>query len=483
MSQNASTAESSNTNPFVYVVAAISALGGLLFGYDTGIIASALIFISKAFGLSSFAKEVVVSAILVGAIVGAILGGLLADRFGRRRIVITVAIIFAIGAVWAALSPSVGSLVASRFVLGLSVGGASSMVPVYIAELAPAKIRGGLVVLFQLMVAIGELISYLVGYALAGPGGWRWMFALAVIPAAILLVGMLFLPESPRWLMKRGLTDAARSVLRRVRSDEKSVEDEINDIREVERQEEAGSWRDLRRPWVRPALVVGLGIAMFSQITGINAMVYYAPTILSSAGFGNSVALLTGVGVGALLVIGAAAGTLLVDRIGRRNILLFLLPGAALSMGVLGLAFLAPDRTGTVGWIVVISLLAYIAFNGASIQVCVWLIPSEIFPLSVRGPAMSLSTVFVWGFDLLVALTALSLIKAIGTTSVFWLYGLMNLVCWVFVYFLLPEPKGHSLEEIEIALHQRGRFKTNLETMSAVNAPGVGKEGESRAEV
>ncbi|MFC7344166.1 sugar porter family MFS transporter [Saccharopolyspora griseoalba] len=454
-------------NPIIYAIAAISALGGLLFGYDTGIISSALLLISDEFELSAQMKELVTSMILVGAIVGALAAGALADRFGRRRVLFAVAVVFALGAIAAAIAPDVGSLILARFVLGLSVGGASGMVPVYIAELAPARIRGGLMVFFQLMVAVGQLISYLVGYGLADHGGWRWMFALAAIPAVVLYLGMLFLPESPRWLIKRGRPDDARGVLRRVRGEHEEIEGELAEIREVETAEGGGGWGELRRPWVRPALLVGLGIAMFSQITGINAMVYYAPTMLSDAGFGDSSAMLTGIGVGVALVVSAGLGTLLVDRVGRRKILLWLLPGSAASMAVLALAFLPAQLSPTTQWLVVVGLISYIAFNGGSIQVVVWLIGPEVFPLSVRGLAMSLASVAVWAFDLLIALTALSTIEAIGRTGLFATYAVMNVLCWLFVYHLVPETKGRGLEEIERALQSEGRFRDNLESAPA----------------
>jgi len=451
--------------PLVYAVAAISALGGLLFGYDTGIISSALLFLSRDFGLSPREQEVVVSAILVGAMVGALGGGALSNRFGRRRIVMAVAVVFAVGAVGAALAPGTASLVAARFVLGLSVGGASAMVPVYIAEMAPPRIRGRLMVLFQLMVAIGQLIAYVCGYLLAGSGGWRWMFALAVVPAAVLLVGMTRLPESPRWLVEAGHADRARAVLARLRRPEDDVDAEIAEIHALQDRLPSNPWRELRRGWLRPALVAALGIAMFSQLTGINAVVYYAPTVLTDAGFGDSVALLTGIGIGVMLVAAGIAGTLLVDRIGRRRILLLLMPGSALAMGVLAVAFLPQHVSVTQQWVIVAALFAYIGLNGVSMQSVVWLLGPEILPLAVRGPATSLAALTLWGFDLLIAITALTMVNSIGRTATFGIYAVMNVLCVVFVARYVPEPKGRSLEQIEQALRRPGRFARELEDL------------------
>ncbi|WP_432543272.1 sugar porter family MFS transporter [Kineococcus sp. SYSU DK002] len=442
----------------VLAVAATSALGGLLFGYDTGIIASALLFLSRDFGLSPREQEIVVSAILVGAMVGALGGGALSNRFGRRRIVMAVAVVFGLGAVAAALAPGTGSLIAARFVLGLAVGGASAMVPVYIAEMSPPAIRGRLMVLFQLMVAIGQLTAYVCGYLLAGSGGWRWMFALAVVPAVVLAVGMTRLPESPRWLVEAGRTGEARRVLATLRRPEDDVDGEIADIRAVQDRLPSNPWRELRRGWIRPALVAALGIAMFSQLTGINAVVYYAPTVLTDAGFGDSVALLTGIGIGVVLVAAGIAGTLLVDRVGRRRILLLLMPGSALAMGVLALSFLPEQTSVTQQWVIVGALFAYIGLNGVSMQSVVWLLGPEILPLAVRGPATSLAALTLWGFDLLIAVTALTAVNSIGRTATFGIYALMNVLCIAFVARYVPEPKGRSLEQIEQALRGPGRF-------------------------
>ncbi|AYA15278.1 sugar porter family MFS transporter [Streptomyces alfalfae] len=449
----------------VYAVAAVSALGGLLFGYDTGIISGALLHLRDDLDLSSREQEVVVSVILLGAMAGALVSGRTAVRHGRRKVVVAVAVIFAVGAVAAAVAPDVATLIAARFVLGLAVGGASNMVPVYIAELAPAAVRGRLMVLFQLMVAIGQLIAYLCGWALAGSGGWRVMFALAVIPAVALAVGMLFLPESPRWLIEQHRADDALRTLRRLRPTGADVAAEAAEVTAVTRNAPAdgGSWGQLRQRWLRPALLIAVGIAAFSQLTGINAIVYYAPTILDDAGFGDSVALLTGIGIGAMLVVAGVVGAIAVDKAGRRRTMLWFLPGSALAMAVLALAFATPAESAAQRWTVIISLFAYILFNGVGMQAVVWLIGPEVLPLSVRGPATSLATLSVWGFDLLIAMTALTAINTIGRSGTFLFYALMNVACVVFVAAKVPETKGRSLESIERALRDPLPFRRALE--------------------
>ncbi|MGW6061660.1 sugar porter family MFS transporter [Streptomyces sp. NPDC055189] len=449
----------------VYAVAAVSALGGLLFGYDTGIISGALLHLRDDLDLSSREQEIVVSVILLGAMVGALVSGRTAVRHGRRKVVATVAVIFAVGAVAAALAPDVTTLIAARFVLGLAVGGASNMVPVYIAELAPAAVRGRLMVLFQLMVAIGQLIAYLCGWALSGNGDWRVMFALAVIPAVALAAGMMFLPESPRWLIAQNRTEDAVRTLRRLRPAGADVTAEAAEIAAVTTNatSEGGNWRQLRQRWLRPALLIAVGIAAFSQLTGINAIVYYAPTILNDAGFGDSVSLLTGIGIGAMLVVAGVVGAIAVDKAGRRRTMLWFLPGSALAMGVLALAFSTSTESAAQRWTVIISLFAYILFNGVGMQAVVWLIGPEILPLSVRGSATSLATLSLWGFDLLIAMTALTAINAIGRSGTFLFYALMNVACIIFVALKVPETKGKSLESIEQALHSPLGFRRALE--------------------
>src|SRR6266852_1053421 len=270
---------------FVYIAALFAALGGLLFGYDTGVISGALIFIKREFGLTTAAEEIVVSGVLLGATLGAIAGGKAADLFGRRRVLLVTAAIFGIGALGSAVAPSPTVLIASRIVLGLAIGLASTNVPVYLSEVAPPHARGWVVSLFQLAVTIGIVVAYLTDYAFAGIEGWRWMLSLAVVPALVFGTGMFFLPETPRWLIHRGQHEVAHRVLVRIRG-VADVNIEIDEIKaSLAQQTESGHWTDLLRRQVRPALVVGLGLAIFQQITGINTVIYYAPKILQATEF------------------------------------------------------------------------------------------------------------------------------------------------------------------------------------------------------
>ncbi|QUQ65731.1 sugar porter family MFS transporter [Kutzneria sp. CA-103260] len=445
-------------NRSLLVIAAVSSLGGLLFGYDTGIISGALPTIAGQFRLADTGQQLITSAIIVGAIAGASSSGRMSDGIGRRRAIIVAAAVFAAGAALAAVTPEVWTLGIARLVLGFAVGLAAQAVPVYVAELASPARRGGLVVLFQLAITVGILAAYLSGYAL--DDGWRWMFGLGLAPAVALLLGMLALPESPRWLFTHGHPEAARKVLTRIRPDAAAVEAEIADLAAVpdgHRPDAAtipqGSLAALRARWLRPALVAGLGLAIASQVTGINAIIYYAPTILGDAGFGRDAAMLTTVGVGVVNFLMVAIGVRLVDRLGRRRLLLTLLPVAVLCLAALAtVLMIQPAPQGPARWVVILGVLGYIAGNGGSLSVVVWLAGPEMYPFEVRSVAVATSTLAVWVFDLLVSLTTLSLTSALGTTGTFWLFAVVNALAFLFVLRFVPETRGRSLEDIENAL-------------------------------
>ncbi len=436
------------TGQFVYAAAAISALGGLLFGYDVGVISGAILFIKDEFALSAGMEEVVVSAVLLGSLVGAMAGGSLADRLGRRSILVVSAVVFGIGAIAAALAPETTTLIAARVIAGAAIGIASFVAPLYISEIAPVAIRGKLVAINQVALTSGIVISYLVDYAFAGTHAWRWMFALAAIPAAAFGVGLAFIPDSPRWLVARGRVDDARAVLRRIRQ-ANVVEGELREIQHSASRQQ-GHWSELLGPRLRPAMIVGIGLAIAQQVTGINTVIYYAPTIFGFAGLSLvPTAILASVGVGMVNVVMTVVAMLLIDRVGRRPLLLVSLAGMAVALAVLGLAFALPQLSGNLGWIAVTSLMVYVGSFAVGLGPVFWLVLSEIYPLRVRGRAMSVGTVANWGTNLLVALTFLTLTQVLGRPATFWLYAVISVAAWLFAFFLVPETKGRSLEQIE----------------------------------
>lgn len=433
---------------FVYIAAAISALGGMLFGYDTGVISSAILFIKKEFTLGARTEEITVSAVLVGAVIGAAIAGKLADSLGRRKVIIIAAIIFALGSLSTSIAPNDVLLIVGRIIVGLAIGAASFTAPMYISEVSPAKIRGELVSLNQLAVTVGIVCSYLVGYFLAKAGNWRGMLALAAIPSSVLGIGMFLMPASPRWLISHNNIDRARAVLQRIRRTT-DVGNELQDI-QTSIGQQGGGWVELMKPFIRPALIVGIGLAVFQQVTGINTVIYYAPTIFQFAGFKSaSSAILATLGVGIVNVFMTMVAMQLLDRVGRRPLLLIGLTGMAGSLAILGFAFHLTDLSGVMGIIAAISLMVYVGSFAIGMGPVFWLLISEIYPLKVRGLAMSVATVFNWGANLVVGITFLTLIKFAGRPGTFWLFAVLAVATWIFTWFLVPETKGKTLEQIE----------------------------------
>jgi sugar porter (SP) family MFS transporter len=435
-------------------MAATAALGGLLFGYDTGIISGALLFIREEFALSDAAQQTVVGSLLFGAVLGALIAGPLTDRTGRRTTILAAAVVFALGSVAAALATGTGTLVVARFALGVAIGSAAASVPVYIAEVSPPRVRGRLVSLQQFAITLGILVSYVIGYLLSFADAWRWMLALGAVPAVILFVGMLVLPESPRWLISRHRYEEARSVLVRTADPDENIDEEIEQIKHQE-EEETGTYRELFSPALRPALTVGVGIAFFNPMVGVNAVIYYAPTILERAGLGTSAALLSTVVIGLVNSIVTAAALLSIDRFGRRPLLLIGMSGVVASLFVLGAAYLLPGQTGLVGLILVVGLMVYIASFAASLGLGIWLLNSEVYPVKVRGKGSSMGSLTHWVLDLIIASSVLTLINTITATGMFWLYGLFGIIGILFVYRIVPETKGRTLEEVDAELMQR----------------------------
>jgi sugar porter (SP) family MFS transporter len=452
--------------PFLFAVALIAALGGFLFGYDTGVISGALLYIKGSLHASSFQQEAIVGSLLIGAAVGAVISGYLADAISRRWTKVLSGSVYTLGALACAFSQSPNQLIGARFVLGLSVGTASFVSPMYLAELAPKRIRGGLVSFNQLMIVSGILAAYIVNFALKGIGSdnWRWMLGLGAVPGLALAIGMTLMPYSPRWLAERGREDEARDVLERTHKQE-DVDEELESIKRIASEE--GHLRDLLGASVRPMLVVGLGLAIFQQIVGINTIIYYAPTILSFTGSSASSAIGQTVVIGVTNLIFTIVAILLLDRLGRRVFLIAGTIGLTAALVVLGAFFASGTLRADASTLALIALVVYIASFAMGLGPVFWLMIAEIFPLEIRGPAMAVCTVANWLFNFIVSFTFLSLTSVIGKQWTFWLYAAIGVMAIAFVARRVPETKGRSLEQIQQDLTKPRRGRRGGELRSA----------------
>ncbi len=437
----------SGRNRFVLRLALVAALGGFLFGYDTGVISGALPFISKRVGGGEFNEQAYVGSLLVGAVLGAILSGYAADAISRRRTKIVSGCVYVLGALGSALSQTPAELIAARAVLGLAVGTASFVAPMYISELAPKRIRGGVTSFNQLMIVSGIFVAYIVNWALKDASeNWRWMLGLGAVPGLALAVGMYFQPFSPRWLVEKGRDEEALETLKRARGSDEEAEQELKEIKEDAAEE--GGVRDLVGPQVRPLVLLGLVLAVAQQLIGVNTVIYYAPTILKFTGLSTSSAITQALSVGITNVVFTIVAILLLDRVGRRALLIVGTVGCIGSLAMLGVFFASHGLQHSASWVALVCLIVYIASFAVGLGPVFWLMISEIFPLRVRSPAMSVSTVGNWATNFVVSSFFLSLVGAISREGAFWLYGGFGLVSLVFFLFRLPETKGRSLEEI-----------------------------------
>jgi len=431
------------------IISSVAAIGGLLFGYDTGVISGAILYIKQTYTLTTGQEELIISMVSLGAIFGAILGGPLCDRLGRKKIVLSSSIVFVVGAIGLSLSGSVNEIIVWRFLIGFAIGISSATAPLYIAELAPRQIRGALVTINQLFITIGILASYLIGLLFVETQSWRTMFAIAAIPAALQFLVMVFFPESPRYLTNIGKKEKALAILKRYRGTEEDAVLEISHIEKMINQKKA-RWSELLSKRVRPALLVGVGVTVIQQITGINTIIYYAPTIFKFAGFtSDKAALLATTWVGIVNVLMTFVAIYLLDKVGRKPLLLFGLGGMVVSLIVLGIGF---HQTVSVGFMAVIALICLFAYIGSfaySLGPIGWLLNSEIYPLHIRGKGMGVATCANWASNFIVTATFLNLINLLGKAGTFWLYGLIGFLGLLFIWRKVPETKGKSLEEIE----------------------------------
>ncbi|MAU81707.1 sugar porter family MFS transporter [Gordonia sp. Z-3] len=441
---------------FLTKLTVIATLGGLLFGYDTGVISGALLYMKDDLALNSFTEAIVVSSLLFpGAAFGALFGGRIADRLGRKRTLLVCGAIFLLGALGCALAPTVTAMVAARILLGFGVGAAAVTCPLYLAEMAPADRRGRMVTINELMIVTGQMLAFatnaLLDHVIDDPHVWRVMLAVAAIPAVALLIGMLALPDSPRWYALKGRMDDARTVLGRSRTPAEAAAEFDIIVGHTHHMLSANRTplsviRDV--PWIRRIVLIGCGLAIVQQATGINTVNYYAPTILEQSGLGVSAALVATIAVGVTSVVTTIIGIILLGYIGRRAMLLTGFAGVAASQAALAATFLLPEST-TRSYVILACMVAFVAFVQMFIGTCVWLLLSEIFPLSVRGFAMGIAVFVLWCTNALISFVFPLLNSALGSTGTFALFVLVNIASWLFVFRTVPETKGTTLEELE----------------------------------
>jgi sugar porter (SP) family MFS transporter len=458
----------------VAVIATVAATGGLLFGFDTGVISGAIPFFQKAFNIGNDWVEIITTAGLVGAVIGAMSSGRIVDIVGRKKVILAAGIIFIIGAIWSGSSTSAVMLMFARFFLGIAIGISSFTAPLYIAEISPTKSRGTLVSMFQLLITIGIMVSYLSDSAFTVPDSdpgfaeaWRPMFYVGVIPAIIMFTGMLFLPETPRWLISKGYEAKCRQVLEKV-EEPHLVEEVISKMKEdieADRRNKV-NWKMIFQKWLKVPLLIATGIMFVQQFTGINTIIYYSPKIFLMSGFADArAAVWASVSVGVVNVLFTIISLFMIDRLGRRKLYFIGLTGMIIALGALGILFVDQESlTVSLKWVTISLVWVYIAFFAISLGPLGWLIISEVFPLSVRGIGSSIGALSNWLFNAVVAFTFFKIVRLLtlpGTEIIqdgnnlgnpagaFFLYALVGIAGLVWGYFYIPETKHITLEKIE----------------------------------
>jgi sugar porter (SP) family MFS transporter len=436
---------------FILRISSIAALGGVLYGYDMGIIAAAAIFVKRSFALSTLAEELVVSIVLIGAMTGAIVGGAGADRIGRRATLVWAAGIFIVGSLLAPLARNVTMLIVARAIIGLGIGLTSVTAPVYVSELAPPQSRGMLIGLYQFALTVGIALADLVGYLLATQQAWRLMFGLAVVPTVLFLTVILTVPESPRWLFAHHREKDAQAVLLSY-TDPAGTQQFLADIQQGLKAPVEQKWSALWSSSVRGSLFVAVGMTVLQQVTGINTIIYYGPQIFALAGTAtHSSAILATFAVAIVNVIGTVVGISLVDRVGRKPLLYVGVTGMTVALFALSYAFnhsLALGRS--LPAIAIVCLMIYIACFAFSLGAIAWILVAEVFPLRVRGRGVAAGTLGSGISNFIVSVTFLSLIEAIGSARTFAIYAAMSIVTLLFVRFVVPETCGRDLESISL---------------------------------
>ncbi|WAH96226.1 sugar porter family MFS transporter [Arthrobacter sp. MMS18-M83] len=438
-------------------VALTATFGGLLFGYDTGVINGALQPMTAALGLTPITEGIVTSSLLFGAAAGAIGGGRLSDVWGRRKTIILLALMFLVGTLSCVFSPNFEVMVLGRIILGLAVGGASTVVPVFLAELAPYEIRGSLAGRNELMIVIGQLAAFVLNAIIGNVWGefggvWRIMLAVAALPALALFFGMLRMPESPRWLISQGRSQEALAVLTSIRSPERAAA-ELADVRHLADEEKEikwSGWSALRSKWLLRILLVGIGLGVAQQLTGINSIMYYGQSVLVEAGFSSSAALVANIAPGVIAVIGGLTALRLMQTMNRRRTLLTGFALTTVCHFLIGIASIAlPIGNPARPFVILFLVVAFVGSVQTFLNIAVWVMLSEIFPLHIRGFAIGVSVFCLWIANAFLGLYFPILVAAVGITGSFFLFGVVGLLALVFIYTQVPETRGRTLEALE----------------------------------
>ncbi len=442
--------KSQTTIGYLLPICSVAALGGFLFGYDTAVVSGAIGFLTKHLRLTAGLTGWAASSLIVGCMAGAALGGPIGDRFGRKPSLIFCAVLFALSSLASALADSLAAFAWARFVGGLAIGASSILSPLYIAEIAPERIRGTLVTLYQLAIVTGILVVFFVNLQIQRLGddawntttGWRWMFASLAAPSLLFAACLLAVPESPRWLIKSGRMSQARHILERIGGTENAGR-EIAQIEEALRQEE-GRWSELFTTGYRRSLAIGALLAVFGQFSGINAIMYYAPEIFKAAGAGTDSAFLQTVIVGAVNFGFTFVAIWLVDKAGRKPLLIAGTAVQVVTLGLVGATF----HAGRTDLLVLFSILGFTAAFAVGMGPIPWIVNAEIFPTKLRGRAMSVAIFCLWAADWLVTQTFPMLRAGVGPAITFGVYAAFSLLSTLFVIAFVPETKGRTLEEI-----------------------------------
>ncbi|WP_144588933.1 sugar porter family MFS transporter [Brevibacterium casei] len=438
------------------IIAVVATFGGLLFGYDTGVVNGALEPLTQDFGLTPRTEGIVVSFLTIGAAFGAVIGGRLSDAFGRRSNILLLATFFIVGTLACALAPNWQFLAGARFFLGLAVGAASTTVPVYLAELAPFERRGSLVTRNEVMIVVGQFAAFVINAIIFNiwgehEGVWRYMLAVAVLPAIALLIGMLFLPESPRWLISKHRDDQPFEVLKQVRSTERAEAEmkEVELLAEEEEKSKTGGLSDLASKWVLRLVIIGVGLGIAQQLTGINSVMYYGTQLLTDAGFSADAAIIANTFNGLFSVLGVTVGIMLINKLPRRVMLLggFTLTSTFHLLIGLSAVFL-PDGQFKAYAILVFVVLFVFSMQG-TLGPLVWLMLAEIFPLKIRSFAMGICVFALWMANAAVAQFFPSVVAGMGIANTFFMFAGLGVLALIFIYFMVPETRNKTLEDLE----------------------------------